>query len=125
MAHIPERECLQCGMLHEIALPELHERGHERSCIKCDSPLFDQTDGSTLTVDIAHHHETVAQALQKLERSLNRAWQGYARQVRLVVGGGAIREAVLGELHYYQGQGYILDYTEEGHNPGAIVARIR
>jgi hypothetical protein len=120
-----ERECLHCGMLHLVSLPDFDERATEQFCDKCDSPLFQQSDGSTLTIDIAHHRETVAQALQKLESALTEGWHGYASQVRLIVGGGVIREAVLAELYFQQSKNRILNFIEEGGNRGAVLVRIR
>lgn len=120
-----ERECLHCGMLHLVSLPDFNERAIEQYCDKCDSPLFRQSDGSTLTVDIAHHRETVAQALQKLESALTEGWHGYAGQVRLIVGGGAIREAVLAELYFQQSKNRILNVFEEDGNRGAVGVKIR
>ena len=51
--------------------------------------------------------------------------QPAARDLRLVVGGGVIRREVLGQLHYYRGCGYLLDYAEESPNHGAVLVRIR
>ena len=124
MSETRHRECLNCGMLHQVRLlPD--EPPVEQLCSKCDSPLFAQTDGSTLTVDIAHQRETVAQALDKFARALNRGRHSYARQVRLIVGGGAIRDAVLGELHYQRSTQQIIGFVEEGGNRGALLVRIR
>jgi hypothetical protein len=120
-----KRECLHCGMLHLVSLPDFEEQASQQYCDKCDSPLFGQSDGSTLTVDIAHHRETVAQALQKLESALTDAWHGYTSQVRLIVGGGAIREAVLAELHFKQSKKRIVSVIEEGGNRGSVLVRIR
>ncbi len=120
-----ERECLHCGMLHLVSLPDFNDRASEQYCDKCDSPLFQQSDRSTLTVDIAHHRETVTQALQKLDFALTEGWHGYTSQVRLIVGGGAIREAVLAELYFQQSKNRILRFVEEGGNRGAVLVRIR
>ena len=118
------RECLNCGMLHYVhIIPD--ERPVEQHCSKCDAPLFAQTDGSTFTADIAHQHETISEALRKFELTLAQGWQGYARQVRLIVGGGAIREAVLAELYFQKSKDRIIDYIEEGGNRGAVLIRIR
>lgn len=120
-----QRECLVCGMPADcgrLHLPDLPPRLH---CLKCDSELFAQSDGSRLTIDIAHRHETVAQALRKLDAALVEAWQSSARDLRLVVGGGVIRREVLGQLHYYRGCGYLLDYAEESPNHGAVLVKIR
>jgi len=118
-----ERECLFCGMLQ--ACPPLHisDRSRQPACIKCDTPLFAPSDGSTLTLDIAHHHETVSQALDKFARALERAWSSHAWQLRLIVGSGAIREAVLGELYFMQSREVVLELREE--NRGALLIRIR
>ncbi len=93
-------------------------------CIKCDSDLFMQTDGSTLSIDIAHHRETVKEAIQKFQNALNKAWQEtYAAQLRLVVGGGQIRDAVLAELFFLKSKGVVREYSEE--NRGAVLVKIR
>jgi hypothetical protein len=120
-----KRECQICGMLHIISLPDFDERASEHYCDKCDSALFRQSDGSTLSVDIAHQRETVTQALQKLESALTDGWHGYAAQLRLIVGGGAIREAVLAELYFQQSRSRIVSFVEEGGNRGAIRVKIR
>lgn len=123
MARHAERECLYCGMLQPAPSLLISERARQPQCIKCDAPLMDLHDGSTLTLDIAHHHETVAQALDKLDRALARAWQAYARSVRLIVGGGVIRDAVLAELYFMHSKGTVLEVHEE--NRGAVLVRIR
>ena len=125
MARALERECLNCGMLHDLPIPDVTERGTEVYCIKCDSELLTQSDGSRLTRDIAHQQETVSEAERKLLATLNEAWRGYASTVRLIVGGGRIREAVQGQLYYYRSTGVVLDYSEPRGNPGAIVVTLR
>lgn len=118
------RECLICGMQHRLPAPDIADRAREPVCIKCDSPLFSQSDGSTITVDIAHHHETVVRALDKFEQTLNVVWQqSCAENLRLVVGGGLIRDAVLAELFFKKSRGTVLDFTEE--NRGAVLIKIR
>lgn len=118
------RECLFCGLLDTQPRGEIADRHLEPLCVKCDSPLWSQSDGSTVTVDIAHQHETVSQALVKFNDVLQRSWQhSDAEHLRLVVGGGLIRDAVLGELFFLRSKGTILDYTEE--NRGAVLVRIR
>ena len=120
-----QRECLVCGMPAACGRLHLEDLPPRLICLKCDSDLYAQSDGSCLTRDIAHQHETVAQALQKLDTALVRAWQSPAAQLRLVVGGGRIRSEVLGQLHYYQRCGYLLDYAEEAPNHGAVLVTIR
>ncbi len=118
------RECLYCGLLHAQPTGAIADRHLEPFCAKCDSPLWSQSDGSTRTVDIAHQRETVSQALMKFHDALDRSWrQSHAENVRLIVGGGLIRDAVLGELHFMHSKATILDYLEE--NRGAVLVRIR
>lgn len=120
-----QRECLVCGMPADCGRLHLDDLPPRLQCLKCDSDLYAQSDGSCLTCDIAHQRETVAQALRKLDAALLRAWSGTARQLRLVVGGGAIRAEVLGQLQLYQQRGYLLDHAEESPNRGAILVEIR
>jgi hypothetical protein len=113
-------------MSQRIEVPDINDRtlpSTARACIKCDSNLMEQSDGSSMTVDIAHQHETVRQAMAKVETELSRAWESYVGQLRLIVGGGLIREAVLAELHFKLSQGIVLSVSEE--NRGAVLIRIR
>ncbi|MEX0740396.1 MAG: hypothetical protein WD071_13720 [Pseudohongiella sp.] len=103
---------------------EITDRHLEPLCVKCDNPLWSQGDDSTLTADIAHQRETVQEALMKFEVALNRCWQqSYASQLRLIVGGGLIRDAVLGELFFLRSKGTVLDFSEE--NRGSILIQVR
>ena len=78
-----------------------------------------------MTRDIAHQQETLDQALDKMDDVLQQAWEGYARGVRLVVGGARIREAVLSQCRYYRDQDYIESYSVESPNHGAILVYLR
>lgn len=121
-----ERECLDCGMLHQLPAPSIIDRKQHVACEKCDASLMEQGDGSTLTVDIAHQRETVNEALDKLDQALEQAWSDNTSQLRLIVGGGAIRDAVLGELYFRRSRGVVLDYTDgAGARRGALMIRIR
>jgi hypothetical protein len=108
-----------------IATLHLDEIPPRQICIKCDEDIYQQSKGTCLTRDIAHQHETIAKALQKLDEVLVSAWAGYYREFRVIVGGGQIRQQVLGQLHYYQQQHKILSYQEESPNQGALLAVIR
>lgn len=125
MADYFQRECLGCGMLQEVPRVSFKERDLEYLCCKCDSSLFEQSDGSTLTRDIAHQHETVMQAMLKLDQTLDEAWQGYYQSLRLIVGGGRIREEVLGQLAYYQQEGNLYAFSDEAPNRGAVLIHLR
>lgn len=94
-------------------------------CSKCDADLYGQHDGRFLTRDIAHGRETVARAIEKLDELLLDGWRGYYRGVRVIVGGGLIRDEVLGQLRYYRERGTVRAYGEDSPNRGAIVVTLR
>jgi hypothetical protein len=104
---------------------ELDQAPPRLNCVKCDENLYLQHDGRFLSRDIAHGHETVARALEKLDDVLLDGWRGYYRGVRIIVGGGLIREEVLRQLHYYGQRGIVRGYREDSPNRGAIVAVLR
>lgn len=111
-----EVSCLDCGMI-------LDE--HVKHCPKCDNVIDQQTDGSTITVDIAHQGETVRAALMKLDRELELGRSGIAKNLRFIVGTGLIREEVLRTLNDLQRRSAIIRFNAEAHNPGAIVIQIK
>jgi hypothetical protein len=117
------RECLNCGMLHSLPPTDISERGREHPCVKCDAALMQQGDGSVITVDIAHARESVPEALAKFDAALQHCWNSYASALRLIVGGGLIREAVLAEIYFRRQKGILLDFAEE--NRGAVIIYIR
>ncbi len=96
-----------------------------RRCPKCDNHLDRQTDGSTVTIDIAHHGERVRDALKKLERDIKETKKGVAANLRLIVGSGAIRDAVLARLMDYERRGVIIAHQPEGENAGAILVALK
>jgi hypothetical protein len=104
---------------------ELDQAPPRLQCPKCDANLYLQHDGRFLTRDIAHGHETVARALEKLDALLLEGWRGYCRGVRIIVGGGSIRDEVLGQLRLYRQRGIVRAYREDSPNRGAIVATLR
>jgi hypothetical protein len=120
-----QRQCLDCGMRVAALRFELDQVPPLLHCPKCDANLYLQGDASCLTRDIAHSHETVARALDKLDAILLEGWQGYATTLRLIVGGGLIRAQVLGQLQYCREQGRVLAFREESPNRGAILVTLR
>jgi hypothetical protein len=78
-----------------------------------------------LNRDIAHSHETVDQAMGKMERALQHVWNGPESGLRLIVGSGRIREEVLSQLSYYLSQGWIANYESDSPNEGAIKIWLR
>jgi hypothetical protein len=119
------RHCLHCGMSMSVTALHIDMLPPALLCHKCDQNVYQQHDGSCLTRDIAHNHETIKQALQKLDTILLECWQAYCQSLRLIVGGGVIREHILGQLHYYQQQHRLISFKEESPNRGAIVVRLR
>lgn len=109
-------ECMQCGMtLHQGRV----------NCPKCDDLLDAQTDGSIMTVDIAHDRETVRDAVTKLNQILDEVDKARGAGARLIVGTGRIREAVSAELATYLHRKDILSFDYEGQNEGAILVMLR
>ncbi len=109
-------DCMQCGMM----LPK--DMVH---CPKCDDLLDAQSDGSILTVDIAHDRETVRQAMTKLSQTLDEVDSVRGAGARFIVGTGRIREAVSAELATYLYRKDILSFEFEGNNEGAILVMLR
>jgi hypothetical protein len=108
--------CLECGMQVPADV---------RRCPKCDNHLDRQTDGTTVTVDIAHHGEQVREALHKLEANVKETKRGVAQSLRLIVGAGAIRDAVLARMMEYERRKVILRYQIEDDNAGAIMVTLK
>jgi hypothetical protein len=120
-----ERRCLRCGMSTTAARFDLDQAPPKLRCSKCDDELYRQHDGRFLTRDIAHGRETIARAMEKLDELLLEGWRGYSRGVRVVVGGGLIRDEVLGQLRYYRERGIVSSFREDSPNRGAIVVVLR
>ena len=125
MPNPQHRQCLDCGMETPVAVTEFRDRHLGTTCDKCDADLMSQSDGSVFTRDIAHHGETLHDATVKMDAVLQQVWESYARGVRLIVGGGRIREEVLSQCRYYRDQGYIASYSLDDPNRGAILVYLR
>ena len=111
-----QRVCLNCGM---------HVDEHVSHCPKCDNALDLQHDGSTITVDIAHQGERVAEALEKMQKEIDQARAGVAMSLRLIVGSGLIREEVLLALRDLEFRGYIKGFDTEPFNKGSVLIRLK
>ncbi len=94
-------------------------------CPKCDNRLDLQTDGSTLTIDIAHQGERVSDAIEKLHREVSEARAGTAEHLRLVVGSGMIGQAAQSELVNLERRGGILSFGFDDGNKGAILVKLK
>ena len=111
-----QQTCLNCGM-------SFNE--DTRHCPKCDNALDLQHDGSTTTVDIAHHGERVSEALEKMHNEITLARKGVSKCIRLVVGSGLIRDEVLLVLRDLKFRGNIIDFETEAFNTGAVLVRLK
>ena len=97
----------------------------ERRCPKCDNRLDQQTDGSTVTVDVAHQGERVRDALQKMRSAIRDERSGVTKYLRLIVGSGVIREEVLIALREAEHRQQIVSFKLEGRNAGAYLVQLK
>ena len=109
-------DCLDCGFPCDAT---------DTHCPKCEASLHAQTDDRTVTVDIAHAEETVADAMEKLEAAIAREHGRRTASLRVITGRGLIRDAVRPRLRTLQARGRIVGYEGEGRNPGAFLVRLR
>ena len=119
------RTCLNCGLDNPVNHSDFRDRDTSECCPKCDGILFLQGNGRLLNRDIAHSRETVDVAMNKLEEAIQQVWNAPESGLRLIVGGGRIREEVLAQLDYYQSQGWILRYETDLPNEGAVKVWLR
>lgn len=108
--------CLNCGMSVTEDM---------RYCPKCDNALDLQHDGSTITIDIAHHGERVSEALQKLQDEIELARKDVVMCIRFIIGSGLIRDEVLLTLRDLKFRGDVKDFEPEGYNAGAVLVRLK
>lgn len=111
---MPSTQCFDCGMA--VSGPR---------CLKCDAVIADQTDGSTLWIDIAHQGETVKIALTLMEQQIREARHGLAQYVGLIVGNGRIREEALMRLRDLEFRQDIVGIKTSDSNRGQILVQIR
>jgi len=110
------KECLEC---HFIVGDKT------RYCPKCDADLRQQSDGSTLTVDVAHSGQTKEEALEQLRSALFNSARAHNQFLRVIVGTGLISEAVYTRLVHLKRSGRIKSFDYEGSNRGSIMVRGR
>lgn len=110
------RECRECSY---VSPP-----GTEH-CPKCDADLMTQSDGTIVTIDIAHHRETVDQAKLKLDRAVNHHRNQLTHSLRVIVGRGKIGRSVSLHLQRLRADGDIVGFALEEGNAGAIIVRLK
>ena len=96
-----------------------------RRCPKCDNHLDEQTDGSTVTVDIAHNGERVHEALRKMHDQIEAANRGVAQYIRFIVGSGIIKEEAMMSLGDLVRRKVIVRQGLEPGNSGAILVKLK
>jgi len=111
-----KRKCLNCGM---ATFPD------QKRCLKCDDMLGSQSDGSTVTVDIAHQGERVRDAVLKLENLLVELQSDNTSYLRLIVGSGLIRDEITYTLDTLLHRKEILSFDQDGRNSGAILVHLK
>ena len=111
-----QRHCLDCGMT--ISIAELY-------CPKCDAVISKQSDGTTVTYDIAHQGEYVRHARMKLQEVMDELRSSPTGNLRLIVGNGLIKEEVYHFLADLEFRKEILDFKQDGRNKGSILVRLK
>ncbi|MFT7685949.1 MAG: hypothetical protein ACI9FB_001294 [Candidatus Azotimanducaceae bacterium] len=95
------------------------------NCPKCDSVILKQSDGSTVTYDIAHQGEYVRHALMKLQELMDELLMSPTGNLRLIVGNGLIKNEVNYFLADMQFRNDIRGFAQDGKNSGAIMVRLK
>ena len=113
---VVQRNCLKCGF--PVA-------ASDRVCPKCDSQIALQTDGSTVTIDIAHGKQRVNNAIEQLLSTIEMHQQGTTQFLRVIVGGDRIRLAAMNELRGMQSRGAIVQYGYDDRNRGALIVVLK
>lgn len=96
------------------------------TCPKCDAKIYEARSATCLQFDIAHHGQTVEQALAQIDNALNRAILMRASRIRFVCGygSGAGHTSIIKvqALHYLRRLAASRGYRVEtpAHNPGEI-----
>ena len=94
-------------------------------CPKCDNNLELQTDGSTLALDISHNRESVYEALKKMEEAIDLAKKSSTQFLKLIVGGGLIREEVSLALIAVERRLEIKSFQRDNRNAGVIIVQLK
>ena len=110
------RRCLDCGFILAAA---------DEFCPKCDSQIAGQTDGSTVTIDIAHSKQRIHEALEQLRAAVSMHERMSTQFLRVIVGGDRIRRAAMHELQQLRSRGLILQFGHEDKNRGAVIVVLK
>jgi len=78
-------DCHSCGMYIDESLSE---------CPKCDAGVYAHNHAETITVDIAHNRQSVAQASTQFYDALESATLQQFGKLRIIVGSGLIKNDI-------------------------------
>jgi len=78
-----------------------------------------------VTIDIAHHGQTVETALEALSAAIATHRQGATQFLRVIVGGGRIRLAALKRLTAMQSRGTVVRFGHEEKNQGSVIVVLK
>ena len=110
------KECLNCGFIPDRPEP---------ICPKCDSHLNLQTDKTWIRVDVAHHGETIDEAINTLRKTIIETRMGNSQGLNVVVGKGMIRDAAWACLKNLKDQRKIITFDFENKNDGMIKVQVK
>ena len=96
----------------------------DSQCPKCDYGAFDQNRAAILTEDIAHSRQTVAQASTQFYQLLDKAKRENYGKLRLIVGGGKIKQEIGDLLDSEIWRGNIKRYQLDNPNTGAYLVKL-
>ena len=110
------RECIKCHFCVD---------DNVRYCLKCDTDLDLQTDGSVFTIDIAHHGQTREQAISEIDEIVGESKKNLFQYIRFIVGSGIISEEALKHLSWLQYSKAIIEFDFEPGNKGSILVKVK
>ena len=93
-------------------------------CPKCDFGVTEQNRKQIFTQDIAHQRQTLAQASAEFYSVLETARNNNFGYVRLIVGGGRIKQEIGALLETEKWRGNIQSFELERPNTGAYLVKL-
>ena len=94
-------------------------------CPKCDEHRYAKNRTKTLVVDIAHNRQRLEQAEFQLDKAIDQAIAENFGALKVIVGGGIIRQEIPKSLDAALWQKRIGDYQPEDKNAGAYIIQLK
>ena len=110
------RECQECSFI----VPD-----NTRYCPKCDAELYEQNDGSRITLDIAHDGQNIDEAADLMRNAITTARRSLTKEIRLITGTGMIRDHIQQYLRGLKNAKKIKSFNYDGANKGATIVRVK